>query len=142
VMQREADDAVVVGVEGPNGVFAWHRAEGVDERLPEAGPVAARPGRQCDCQPGRARIDGGRPNRKPAVELLLHPCGRRTQPSGSRTAGRARRYLAGRVPSPVTTARGSCGRRWPPRAAGLAAERPGTGSCPGHGRHQSARCPR
>src|SRR5690348_5757426 len=60
VMQAEADDTVVVRVERPGRVFAQHRAEGIDERLPEAGPVPAWPGRQRDCQPGRAWIDGGR----------------------------------------------------------------------------------
>ena len=71
VMQAEADDTVIVRVEGLGGVFAQHRAEGIDERLPEAGPVAARPGRQRDGQPGRTRIDGGRLRREPIVELLF-----------------------------------------------------------------------
>ena len=71
VMQGEADDTVIVRVERPVGVFAEHGSERVDERLPEAGPVTARPGRQRDCQPDRARIDGGRPRRKPIVEPLL-----------------------------------------------------------------------
>ena len=71
VMQAEADDTVIVRVERPGGVFAQHRAEGIDERLPEAGPVAARPGRQRDFQPDRARIDGGRLHRKPIVEILF-----------------------------------------------------------------------
>jgi hypothetical protein len=31
----------------------------------------ARPGRQRDGQPGRARIDGGRPRGKPVVERLF-----------------------------------------------------------------------
>jgi hypothetical protein len=73
VMQPEADDAVIVRVERPGGVFAQHGAEGIDERLPEANPVAARPGRQRDVQPDRARIDGGRLRRKPIVEFLFPP---------------------------------------------------------------------
>ena len=40
VMQGEADDSVIVRVERPGGVFAQHRPEGVDERLPEIGPPA------------------------------------------------------------------------------------------------------
>ena len=71
VMQAEADNTVIVRVERPGGVFAQHGAEGIDERLPEDGPVAARPGRQRDFQPDRARIDGGSPHRKPIVELLF-----------------------------------------------------------------------
>src|SRR6516165_8773156 len=70
VVQGEADDTVIVRVERPGWVFAQHGAEGIDERLPEAGPVAARPGRQRDGQPGRARIDGCRLHRKPIVERL------------------------------------------------------------------------
>src|SRR5215467_4186800 len=64
-MQAEADDTVIVGVEWPGGVFAEHRAEGIDERFPEAGPVAARPGGQRDGQPGRARAEDGRLRRLP-----------------------------------------------------------------------------
>ena len=45
MVQGEADDAVIVRVERPGWVFAQHGAEDIDERLPEAGPVAARPGR-------------------------------------------------------------------------------------------------
>ena len=71
VMQAEADDAVIVRVERLGGVFAEHGAEGIDERLPETGPVAARPGRQRDVQPDRARIDRGRPHREPIMELLF-----------------------------------------------------------------------
>src|SRR6266581_4039160 len=70
-MQAEADETVIVRVERPGGVFAQHGAEGIDERLPEAGPVAAWPGRQRDFQPDRAWIDGGRLHRKPIVELLF-----------------------------------------------------------------------
>jgi hypothetical protein len=73
VMQAEADDTVIVRVERADGVLTQHGAEGIDERLPEAGPVAARPGPQRDCQAGRARVDGGRPRRKPVVELLFPP---------------------------------------------------------------------
>jgi hypothetical protein len=47
-----ADDTVIVRVERPGGVFAQHGAEGIDERLPQAGPVAARPGRHRNFQPG------------------------------------------------------------------------------------------
>ena len=70
-MQAEADDTVVVRMERRGVAFIQHGAEGIDERLPEAGPVAARPGRQRDFQPDRARIDGGSLHRKPIVELLL-----------------------------------------------------------------------
>src|SRR5260370_18571680 len=64
-------NAVIVRVERPGGVIAQHGAEGIDERLPEAGPVAARPGRQRDFQPDRARTDGSRLHPKPIVELLF-----------------------------------------------------------------------
>ena len=73
VVQAEADDTVIVRVERADGVFTQHGAEGIDERLPEVGPVAARPGPQRDCQAGRARVDGGRLRRKPVVELLFPP---------------------------------------------------------------------
>src|ERR1700733_10025125 len=65
VMQAEADDTVIVRVERPGRVFAQHGAEGIDEPLREAGPVAARPGRQRDVQRSRARSDDGRLHRKP-----------------------------------------------------------------------------
>src|SRR5947208_8929288 len=70
VMQAEADDTVVVRVARRGGVCAQYGPERIDERLPEVGPVAARPGRQRDFQPDRTRIDGGRLRRKPIVELL------------------------------------------------------------------------
>src|SRR5262249_34808240 len=70
-MQAEADNTVIVWVERPGRVFAQHGAEGIDEWFPEAGPVAARPGRQRDWQPGWAGLVGGRLPRKPVVECLF-----------------------------------------------------------------------
>ena len=51
VVQAEADDAVVVGVEGTAGMFAEDRAESVDEWFPDVGPVAARSGRMATSMP-------------------------------------------------------------------------------------------
>src|SRR5713226_9511154 len=65
VVQAEAGYAVVVGVEGPFGIFAENRAEGVDEWFPDVGPVPAGPGRDADghadgsrCQVGVLDLQG------------------------------------------------------------------------------------
>ena len=48
VVQTEASYAVIVGVEGPFGIFAENRTEGVDEWFPDIGPVPAGPRRDAD----------------------------------------------------------------------------------------------
>jgi hypothetical protein len=48
VVQTETGYAVIVGMEGPFEIFAENRAEGVDEWLPDIGPVPARLGRNTD----------------------------------------------------------------------------------------------
>ncbi|HLM89038.1 MAG TPA: hypothetical protein VK284_08420 [Streptosporangiaceae bacterium] len=48
MVQTEASYAVIVGVEGPFGIFAENRAEGVDEWFPDIGPVPAGPSRDAD----------------------------------------------------------------------------------------------
>ena len=122
---------------GWNGgeILAQHGAEGIDERLPEAGPVG--PGRtsaRCSARPGPDRWGPPAPQAGRGAAASI-PCVHRIQPYGPRTAGGpVCRWAA----TASTTARGPCGRRCA-TAAGLADERPGTGSCPGHGRHQSVR---
>ena len=48
VVQSETGYAVIVGMEGPFEIFAENGAEGVDEWLPDIGPVPAGPGRNTD----------------------------------------------------------------------------------------------
>jgi hypothetical protein len=59
MVQAEVEDPVVMGVERPAWVFAQDGAQGVDERLPEAGPVPARPCRYRDVHRYGAWLSGG-----------------------------------------------------------------------------------
>ncbi len=44
VVQAEADDAVIAGMERPDWILAQDGTECVDERFPQGSPVAAWPG--------------------------------------------------------------------------------------------------
>jgi MerR family redox-sensitive transcriptional activator SoxR len=57
VVQAEADDAVIAGVERPERVFAQDRAERIDEGFPKGGPVVPGPGRHRNLQPRGSRPD-------------------------------------------------------------------------------------
>ena len=70
VMQAEATDAVIMRVERARGVFAQHGAECVDQRLPEVGPVAARPGCHHDIHANRSGHGWRYLVLYPAVQLL------------------------------------------------------------------------
>ena len=59
VVETEAGYAVIVGVEGPFGIFAENRAEGVDEWFPDVGPVPAGPGRNTDGHADSSRCQDG-----------------------------------------------------------------------------------
>jgi hypothetical protein len=59
VVQTEASNAVIVGVEGPFGIFTENRAEGVDEWFPDVGPVPAGPGRDADGHADGSRCQDG-----------------------------------------------------------------------------------
>jgi len=53
VLQAEADDAVMVGLKSPEQDFAQDRTEGINQRLPQVGPVAPGPGHQRELHRGR-----------------------------------------------------------------------------------------
>jgi hypothetical protein len=48
VMEAEVGNAVIVRMEGPFGIFAENRAEGIDEWFPDVGPVSAGFGSNAD----------------------------------------------------------------------------------------------
>jgi hypothetical protein len=50
VMQAQAGNPVIEGMEWARGIFTEDGSEGVQERLPEVGPVAARSGRYDDVE--------------------------------------------------------------------------------------------
>ena len=99
VLQAGADDAVMVGLKSPEPSFAQDRTEGINQRLPQVGPVAPGPGHQRELHRGQAGPYGGHLRlHEPVGEFLFH-AGRSEDPAIRwRTAGRPRPALAG--PSP------------------------------------------
>jgi hypothetical protein len=56
VVQAQVDDPVVVWVERPAGVFTEEGSKRVDQRFPQVGPVAGRPGADRDMQRADPRV--------------------------------------------------------------------------------------
>lgn len=98
VLQAEADDAVMVGLESPEQDFAQDRTEGINQRLPQVGPVARGPGHQRELHRGQAGPYGGHLRLHEPVGEFLFPAGRsEALPAGGEQPGGHGRFWPGRA---------------------------------------------